>query len=217
MSLLRSAVVFAVASSAFAACGSPNGNKGPHDPPTATLYGAGTYPWAEALVPWNCVFNIVDFPGSPDEAFVAAQAAAVSAGGGVIFFPAGVWKFSANLEIASNVVIRGVATTGLAKQGKKPGPLAPTTVFECPDRQHLGILNIDPNSTNIGVVNIDLSGCAVMLWPGFLPAQPPVWPGFLKSYWYGATGVAGLGSNKLVLSNKVVWSALSHCGVLLAC
>jgi hypothetical protein len=193
----------ACAAAAYSTCGSPNGNKGPQDAPTASLYGAGVYPWADTLIPWACVYNIVDYAGSPDDAFVAAQSAAVSGGGGVVFFPAGVWKFTRNIPLESNVVIRGVPTTALAKQGKKPGPLSPTTIFECPDRMHQGILNIDPNATRLGVVNIDLSACAVMLWPGLLPVQPPVWPAFLKAYWYGATAVSGLGSHKLVLSNKV--------------
>lgn len=187
------------------ACGSTHGNAGPQDSPTATLYGNGTYPWAEDMVPWQCVFNIVDYPGKPDAAFAAAQKAAVAAGGGVIYFPAGVYSFANNIPLASNVVIRGVATTARAKNGKNAGPLAPATIFECPDREHQGIINADPNATSLGVVNIESRSCAIMLWPGLIPAAPsPMpWPATLKTYWYGATGVAGQGRRKLVIGNKV--------------
>ena len=39
--------------------------------------------------------------------------------------------------------------------------------------------------------------------PAPASAQALPWPAALKSYWYGATGVAGAGSEKLVLSNTV--------------
>lgn len=61
-----------------APCGSPHGSAGPQDAPTSTLYGNGSYPWAETMVPWQCVFNIIDYAGKPDAAFAAAQAAAVA-------------------------------------------------------------------------------------------------------------------------------------------
>lgn len=202
---LRSLLLAAASVLSVRACGSAHGNAGPQDSPTATLYGNGSYTWAETMVPWQCVFNIIDYPGKPDVAFAAAQGAAVAAGGGVVFFPAGVYAFANNVALASNVVIRGVATTARAKSGKNAGPLAPTTIFECPDREHQGIINTDPNASSLGVVNIELRSCAIMLWPGLLPAAPsPLpWPASLKTYWYGATGVAGQGRRKLVLGNKV--------------
>jgi len=148
------------------ACGSTTGGA-PTDSPTATAYGAGLYPWADKLVNWNCTFNIKDYTGSPDSAFAAAQADALKAGGGVIFFPAGTYAFSKNISIASNIVIRGAPVGGAqAKNGKNPGSLSPTTVFQCPNRLHQGIWNFDPQATNIGVVNILLDQCAVMFWPG---------------------------------------------------
>eukprot|EP00054_Salpingoeca_dolichothecata_P025318 m.176585 g.176585 ORF g.176585 m.176585 type:complete len:178 (+) comp25309_c0_seq25:494-1027(+) len=71
-------------------------------------------------------------------------------------------------------------------------------VFKCPDRAHLGFFNNDPKGINMGIVNIDSDGCAIMLWPALGPA-----PVSMKSYWYDATKVLGLGSNKLVLGNRV--------------
>lgn len=187
-------------------CGSPKG--GPTDAPTATLYGAGSYPWAEGMLPWACVYNILDFPApSAAASFYLAQAAAVSAGGGVVYFPAGTYKFTGHLFLNSSVGIRGAPTTARAKVGKLPGLLAPATRFTFVDRMHFGIFNLDPAAKSLAVVNVAIEYGSIMLWPGLSPAPPSAqalpWPASLKTYWYGATGVVGAGSNKLVLSNTV--------------
>jgi len=62
---------------------------------------------------------------------------------------------------------------------------------------HQGIFNSDPTASNIGVVAVELSSCAVMLWPGLSGWTGP-WN--IKSYWWTATGITGMGSNKLILS-----------------
>lgn len=188
-------------------CGSPRG--GPTDAPTATLYGGGAYSWAERMLPWACVYNVLDFPhkGGADASFYLAQAAAVADGGGVVFFPAGAYSFSGHLLLNSSIAVRGEPTTARAKSGKLPGPLAPATRFTFPDRMHFGILNLDPHARALAVVNIAIVGGSIMLWPGLVPAPPSVqalpWPASLKSYWYGATAVVGAGSEKLVLSNTL--------------
>ena len=195
--------------SAFAAvrgCGSPKG--GPTDSPTASLYGPGAYPWAESMLPWGCVYNVLDYPASSaDASFYLAQEAAVSNGGGVVFFPAGTYKFSGHLFLNSSVAVRGAPTIARAKVGKLPGPLAPTTRFTFPDRMHYGIFNLDPAAKALAVVNVALEFGSIMFWPGLSPAPPSAqalpWPAALKSYWYGATAVVGAGSNKLVLSNTL--------------
>ena len=196
----------AFATAAAAGCGSPKG--GPTDAPTASLYGAGAYPWAETMLPWKCVYNVLDFPApSAGASFYLAQAAAVANGGGVVYFPAGEYAFTANLFLNSSVAVRGAPTTALAKVGKRPGPLAPATRFTFVDRAHFGILNIDPAAKALAVVNVAIEFGSIMLWPGLAPAPPSVqalpWPAALKSYWYGATAVVGAGSGKLVLSNTV--------------
>lgn len=190
--------LLARALTAAPSCGSKSG--GPVDNPVAALYGNGTYAWADAMVPWDCVYNVRDYAGDADAAFVAAQAAAVAGGGGVVFFPAGKYAFARNLSLASNVVIRGAPAAGAAKSGKAPGALAPTTVFECPNRAHQGIWNFDPAATNIGVVNILLDQCAVMFWPGLVTSA---FEPMLSMWWFSATDVRGMGSNKLVLGNVV--------------
>jgi hypothetical protein len=184
---------------AAAACGSKSG--GPTDAPTATLYGAGAYAWADTMVPWACVWNVKDYPAATDDAaFAAAQEAAVAGGGGVVFFPAGTYAFTHNLTLSSNVVIRGAPTTAPAKAGKNPGSLAPTTVFTCPNRAHVGVWNIDAGAANLGVVNVLLDQCAVMLWPALKSTNTTE---MHEAYWFDATDVLGMGNNKLVLSNVV--------------
>ena len=188
----------AAAAAAAAACGSASG--GPTDNPVATLYGAAdaSLAWA-AEVRWACVYSVLDFPApSADASFAAAQAAAVAGGGGVVFFPAGSYSFAHNLSLASGVVIRGAPTTARARgAGAAPGPLAPTTVFECPNRAHQGIWNFAPDAANLGVVNVLLDQCAVMLWPSLVTTS---FAPMMSSWWFSASDVAGMGRNKLVLS-----------------
>jgi len=197
LALLAAAALPLRPASAAAACGSASG--GPTDNPVATLYGSGDarLAWA-ADVRWACVWSVADFPApSADASFAAAQAAAVAGGGGVVYFPAGTYAFARNLSLASGVVIRGEPTTARARSGKAPGPLAPTTVFECPNKVHQGVWNFAPDAANLGVVSVTLDQCAVMLWPSLVTtAFSPM----LSRWWFSATDVAGMGRNKLVLS-----------------
>ena len=203
LAALIAAAGAAAAAAAAAPCGSAScaaAGACPTDAPTATAYGAGAYPWAEAMVRWSCVYSVADFPGAPDAALAAAQAAAVAGGGGVVFFPAGTYAFANNISLASNVVIRGVPDTRPAKSGKAPGSLLPTSVFTCPNRAHQGVWNFDPAAKNLGVVNIFLDQCAVMLWPGL---KTSAYAPMLSSWWFSATDITGMGENKLVLGNVV--------------
>ena len=160
--LLAAVVAVTVASPNDATCGSKSG--GPQDNPVATLYGNKT----NNMVNWSCVYNVKDYGGS----FDSAQKAAVSNGGGVVFYLAGTYLLTSNIVIQSNVVIRGMPTNEAAKKGTSPGPLAPKTIFKCAFGKHMGIFNNDPKGTNFGIVNVELYGCAVMFWPSL--AQPPL-------------------------------------------
>jgi polygalacturonase len=154
------------------------------------------------MVNFSCVYNVNDYKASTDDERFAAAAKAASSNsqGGVVFFPKGSYTFKENIVLPNNVVIRGEPTTSPAKSGTKPGKLAPETKFQCPPFAHQGILSMDPKAQNIGVVNIELDACAVMLWPG-LKSSTTSWK--LKDYWYSATDVVGMGQNKLVLGNLV--------------
>ena len=181
-------------------CGSPacagtgSGSKCPTDDPFATEYGsAAAYPWASAMANWTCVFSVQDYPkGTVGQRILAAAADAAKApGGGVVFLPEGSYKVSENIVLPSNVVIRGEPTTARAKEGTKPGPLAPKTQLQCPDRMHLGFFNADKAAANISLIHLNLDGCAIMLWPELDKT------GFKG--WYTATKVLGMGTNKAVL------------------
>lgn len=58
----------------------------------------------------------------------------------------------------------------------------------------MGIFNNDPDASGLGIVNIDLDGCSIMLWPSLSP-----YPVSFKKYWYDATKVNGADSYKLVV------------------
>ena len=169
---------------------------GPTDNPVATFYGNFSYIWTHSMVNWSCVFNIKDYHGDLE----SAQKAAVAAGGGVVYLPAGKYTLKANFEVASGVVLRGEPTgKEVANKGKEPGSLQPKSIVECPDREHMGFFNNDPKAANYGLVNLDLIGCAVMFWPA-LKTVPDY---NLKTYFYEATDVAGMGQNKLVFGNRL--------------
>ena len=187
------ALLVAVVPFSAGTCGSKSG--GPQDNPVAALYGNGTYPWADSMVNWSCVYNVRDYGGSFES---TQKAAAANEGGGVVYFPAGTYSFKANLVIQSNVVIRGEPTQDLAKKGTNPGPLSPKTVFKCTFGEHIGIFNSDPKGENFGIINVELDGCAVMFWPGLKSSSTSI-----KGYWWLAEDVLGMGKNKVVLGNKI--------------
>ena len=119
----------------------------------------------------------------------AAQADAVKNGGGVVYFPPGNYVFANNISLSSNVLIRGAPVGNQqAKNGKNPGNLLPTTVFTCPNRMHQGIWNFDADATNLGVVNILLDQCAVMLWPSLKTTS---YSPMLSNWWFSASDING--------------------------
>ena len=182
-----------VASHQRRGCGSKS--NGPTDNPVASLYGKQTYTWTDRMVNWSCVYNVKDYGGS----FENAQKAAVSEGGGVVFFPSGSYSFKSNVLVQSNIVIRGEPTNEPAKKGKSPGQLAPKTVFKCTFGEHIGVFNNDPKGENFGIINVEMDGCAIMFWPGLKTTQNYN----MKTYWYEATDVIGMGMNKIVVGCKI--------------
>lgn len=87
------------------------------------------------------------------------------------------------------MLIRGAPVNGqLAKNGKNPGNLNPTTIFTCPNRRHQGIWNFDADATNLGVVNVFLDQCAVMLWPSL---KTTTYTPMLSSWWFSASDING--------------------------
>jgi hypothetical protein len=130
------------------------------------------------------------FPAPCEPALqAAAQADAVKNGGGVVYFPAGTYAFANNISLSSGVLIRGAPVNGAqAKNGKNPGNLLPTTVFTCPNRMHQGIWNFAPDAANLGVVNVLLDQCAVMLWPSL---KTNSFSPMMSAWWFGASDING--------------------------
>ena len=108
--------------------------------PVSDLYGNVTeYSWTNKMVNWSCVLSVSDY----NKDFESTQSAVLKAcpSGGVVYFPAGTYEFTDNLNIKGGIVIRGEATTSPAKNGRNPGSLSPKTIFKCPNMKHMGIFN----------------------------------------------------------------------------
>ncbi|MBE7383168.1 MAG: hypothetical protein F6J95_017350 [Leptolyngbya sp. SIO1E4] len=90
---------------AAADCGSIS--SGPTGNPVAAFYGDEAPTWIDELQ-WQCVFNIQDYEGASDqERFQAAEAAAIAAGGGTVYLPAGTYRFDTDLVLADGILVRG--------------------------------------------------------------------------------------------------------------
>lgn len=205
MHLIRTVAVSAAFANSFAAsCGSQSCKQGncPSDDAVNSQY-PGEYTWSQNLK-WNCVFAITDYSGNTDDSkFVAAQNDALANGGGVVYFPPGDYYFNDHIYLNSSVSIRGAPDVRPAHIGPVPGPLAPTSRLHCPLYQHYSILNYDPAATNMAVVNVELDGCGVLLWPGMSSTITPDAAWDIKGYWINATNITGQGSNKIVLGNVI--------------
>jgi hypothetical protein len=87
-------------------------------------------PWTERIR-WTNVVSIERFGGATADArFAAAQRAVRAAGGGVVYFPAGEYRFEDSIALESGVVIRGAPPHG--ETDAKHEAYAPPTVFRFP-------------------------------------------------------------------------------------
>jgi hypothetical protein len=153
-------------------CGSSSG--GETDNPIASRYGKSAYPWTDEIQ-WQCVYNIKDFSGHTTiDQFKAARDAAAANGGGVVYFPAGVYEFTDRIALTDGVVIRG--ETPSVADAKQEGYDPPTKlIFPKYEPQFSG--NGTPNETafkkistiapdrdsNIGLVNLEINRAALNL------------------------------------------------------
>jgi hypothetical protein len=150
--------------------------------PIAAFYGKEAYPWSNQL-PWDCVYNITDFPGeTSDRQFEQAKAAALAQGGGVIYFPAGTYEFADDLVLDNRIILRGEAPQ--IAQAKSDD-------FQPPSRllfpQYKPQLSGDgtPNETafktirtahpetdsNLGLVYLDINRAGVQIKPDLASAK----------------------------------------------
>ncbi|MGF1494642.1 MAG: hypothetical protein ACFBSC_19775 [Microcoleaceae cyanobacterium] len=147
-------------------CGSKT--SGPADNPIKTSLAS----WTQEIR-WRCVYNIEDFPGNNlINRFNAARDAAAQAGGGVVYFPAGIYNFPDSIQLKSGVIIRGA--TPQVTDAKSSNFDPPTQLVFPQYRPQLSGQGT-PNSTafkqittqapgkdqNIGLVNLAINRAAI--------------------------------------------------------
>ena len=86
--------------------------------------------WTGSLK-WQRVIDVARAPGeSIDEKLANAQAMLAMNGGGVVFFPAGTYRFRESIKLLDGVVLRGVAPQSVTSAHNDKYSLA--TKFEFP-------------------------------------------------------------------------------------
>jgi hypothetical protein len=125
--------------------------------------------WTDQLR-WGQVVSIADFAGaSIEEQLEKAQAALAAKGGGVIFFPAGEYRFRETIRLRDGIVLRG-ADPQVISDARQEG-YAPQTRFEFPryepklegegtakDTAFKGIELVEPTAAgNCGLVNLSMN------------------------------------------------------------
>jgi hypothetical protein len=127
-------------------------------------------PWTHE-VKWTNTVTITDFEGASwDEKFKAASTEIVKRGGGIVFFPAGVYTFNDHLLLDSHVIVRGENPRPIVDARSAEYRLR--TRFEFPafvcgadgasnatprEAAFKGIRQLDPDATtHNGVINIHL-------------------------------------------------------------
>lgn len=155
----------------------------PTNNPYKTMYGTTGTHWTDSIA-WSSIFNVVTYGAVPDDAMddqasvEAAIDAANLAGGGVVFFPAGVYKFSNSLKLKSGVVLRGA---DFANNVAKNDPFQPVSILEFPKYNPVltgtgtpitegfkAITSFSKSINNIGVVNLDVNRARIEFHPSFV-------------------------------------------------
>lgn len=138
------------------------------DAPTADPLAGYKLRWT-SQIKWANVVDVAKQPGADwDEKFATAQMKLASSGGGVVWFPAGTYRFQDHLRLLDGVVIRGDDPQPVTR-ATEPG-YQPATRFEFPryepglsgdgtpiDSAFKGIYLANPaGGANTGVVNVAL-------------------------------------------------------------
>ncbi|MDJ1182771.1 right-handed parallel beta-helix repeat-containing protein [Roseofilum casamattae] len=144
--------------------------------PITSHYSQESYDWTNTLK-WNCLYNIQDFPGeTSDRKFANAKATALARGGGVIYFPAGEYRFADDLVLDDRIILRGDPPSvdrATADEFKPPSHL----IFPQYIPQLSG--NGTPNETafktirtahpktdsNLGLVHLDINRAGIKIVP----------------------------------------------------
>jgi len=155
----------------------------PTNNPYKTMYGTNGTHWTDSIA-WSSIFNVVTYGAVADDAMddqasvEAAIDAANLAGGGVVFFPAGVYKFSNTLKLKSGVVLRGA---DFANNVAKNDPFQPVSILEFPKYNPVltgtgtpitegfkAITSFSKSINNIGIVNLDVNRARIEFHPSFV-------------------------------------------------
>lgn len=141
------------------------GEGAPTDNPLASY----KLPWTDQAK-WANVVDVTRLPGvDADEKLAAAQTLLVSRGGGVAFFPAGVYQFKDSIKLQDGVILRGQAPASVTRA--HDDKFALPTRFEFPKfnarlegdgtpitTAFKGIYLENPaTASNVGVVHIDIN------------------------------------------------------------
>ncbi len=154
------------------------GNRGelPRNDPAASLRIA----WTSKL-PWERVQDIAAIPGPAefwDERLEKAQEASVRQGGGVVFFPPGVYRFKDDIRLRSGVILRGAESAGVTSAHDEK--FAPRSRIEFPrylpsfsgngtpvSTAFKGIVLADPaQAANCGVAGLAINRGHIQLGEG---------------------------------------------------
>ncbi|MFW6061218.1 MAG: hypothetical protein ACOC93_00265 [Planctomycetota bacterium] len=128
-----------------------------------------------ADLPWNRTVNIEEQPGQTDaERFRAGQAELRRRGGGVLYFPPGIYTFEEDIEIAEGVVLRGAAP-GDPRDARDPNYALPSrlefpkyepnmTGSPTPIDTAFKVVRMAPEASNAGIVNLHVNRSR-LYWP----------------------------------------------------
>lgn len=148
-----------------AALATPPGAEPPTDDPMAEL----KLDWTRQI-PWGRVINIATAPGQTvEDKLAAAQTELAKKGGGVVYFPAGVYTFTKSIKLQNGIVLRGADPGKVRSAHDEHFALA--TRFEFPKYDFkaeadgtpiasafMGIYLADPATAgNVGVVHIAIN------------------------------------------------------------
>ena len=157
------------------ACGAPTDN------PYETKYGFAP-DWTYDL-PWETFVNITDFDdgtGYWDNALLNAMLTLAQSGGGVVYCPAGEYKFQNSVDVAPGIIIRGETPAVI---DAKSADFAPPARFVFPEYKPVFSGTGTPNSTafkqisssgtrsNTGLVYLDINRAAVSFNVSMAPKE----------------------------------------------
>lgn len=132
--------------------------------------------WTNAL-PWKRAVDLLDFDGkTPTERFAKAQQYLTERGGGVIYFPPGVYRFQDDLVLKTGIILRGVTPSEDAKD-KLYFPRArlefPRYAPEfsgqgSPKNSAFKVIRLEKpaSASNIGLVNLGINRARIVFGEG---------------------------------------------------